>query len=91
MTTIEGIEQVCKEVQDLLTKKNKAYGDSVANPLQVFSRLSPGERIKVRIDDKLCRIVNGIDKDAVSEDTELDLIGYLIIKRVLELQARESI
>jgi hypothetical protein len=33
----------------------------------------------VRIDDKMSRLVRG---EAAGEDVELDLIGYLILKRV---------
>jgi len=35
------------------------------------------------IDDKLNRIAKGEQTEKVPEDTELDLIGYLILSRVL--------
>jgi hypothetical protein len=41
------------------------------------------EQLKVRIDDKLNRIAKGQNLEAVQEDTILDLIGYLVLMRVL--------
>jgi hypothetical protein len=69
------------EVSNLLVQKNKAYGDSAANPSRVFSRASAVEQILVRVDDKLSRIrTTGFDPDA-SEDTVQDLVGYLALLR----------
>lgn len=65
-----------------LTAKNRAYGDSAAHPLRVFSRASTEEQILVRIDDKLSRIARGAPtKDG--EDTLLDLVGYLALLAAL--------
>ncbi len=77
----QDIAQVCNEIKALLIEKNKAYGNSVANPVGVFSKCDPMEQINVRIDDKLSRIARG--KEFAGDDTELDLIGYLILKRVI--------
>lgn len=66
-------------IRNMLLEKNAAYGDSAFSPLRVFSRADAIEQINVRIDDKLSRIARGSD---CGEDTELDLIGYLLIKRV---------
>lgn len=40
------------------------------------------EQINVRIDDKLSRLARG--NEYPGDDTELDLIGYLILKRVVQ-------
>lgn len=77
------IYKECLDVADLLIKKNKAYGNSFAQPANIFCKLPAEEQINVRIDDKLNRIAKGEDKEAVPEDTEFDLIGYLVLKRVL--------
>ena len=82
MTRAERISTVCDEVKALLIAKNRAYGDSAINPVRIFSRADAAEQINVRIDDKLSRIARGTETDKVAEDTELDLIGYLILKRV---------
>ena len=63
---------------DLLIRKNEAYGDSVLSPANIFSHLTAVEAIKIRIDDKLKRIENkGIYDN--TEDTLMDLAGYLIL------------
>lgn len=81
----ERIALVCDEIKDLLIQKNEAYGNSAADPVRIFSRVDAVEQINVRIDDKLSRIARGTAeaKTQVVEDTELDLIGYLILKRAI--------
>lgn len=76
------IAAVCDEIKVILLEKNRKYGDSALNPVRLFSRSSPIEQINVRIDDKISRIRNRQDDD--DEDAELDLIGYLILKRVAQ-------
>lgn len=78
------IGRVCEEIKEILLQKNAAYGDSALNPLRVFSKADPLEQINVRIDDKLSRLARG---NSAGEDTELDLIGYLILKRVAVLRS----
>jgi hypothetical protein len=70
----------CETICDLLLEKNRKYGDSAIHPVRIFSKADPVAQIDVRIDDKLSRIRSAQDDD--TEDPELDLIGYLILKRV---------
>ena len=77
------ITEECDAVKELLLKKNVAYGSSFAYPINIFSKTSAAEQINVRIDDKLNRIAKGQNKEEVPEDTEIDLIGYLVLKRVV--------
>ena len=80
-STEELIKEVGREVVMLLLEKNKAYGDTANQPPQIFSKLSPIEAILARIDDKLSRIKQvGVNDN--TEDTVLDLIGYLMLYRV---------
>jgi hypothetical protein len=72
------LEKVIIELQAMLISKNIQYGDSALNPVQVFSRSSALELIRVRIDDKLARIRNG----DTSEDASWDLMGYLVLERI---------
>ncbi len=83
-TVQELIKQECSDISNLLCAKNTAYGNSFAEPINIFSKSSPEEQINIRIDDKLNRISKGNNKESVPEDTELDLIGYLVLKRVLQ-------
>ena len=72
------IVAACNKVKQLLLEKNDAYGDSALSPLNIFSQASAEYGIRNRIDDKLKRIKNAGLSDA-TEDTLLDLVGYLIL------------
>ena len=70
----------CNAIKEMLLEKNRKYGNSAIHPKRIFSKADNVEQINVRIDDKLSRIQSGQLDD--NEDAELDLIGYLILKRV---------
>ena len=70
-------------LEDTLVAKNRAYGDSARRPVRVFSSASPVEQIRVRLDDKLSRIERG---DDAGEDTVLDLMGYLVLLIMMEVE-----
>jgi hypothetical protein len=78
----------CDSVKNLLLEKNASYGNSATDPLCVFSKLNAIERVKVRLDDKLSRIARG--REYGQEDTEQDIIGYLILKRILVILEKEN-
>lgn len=80
------IAEVCDEVKELLLEKNKLYGDSAVNPKRIFSKADVLEQIFVRIDDKLSRIsTTGTSggKGVTHEDTLMDLMGYLVLAKVV--------
>lgn len=78
MSTRDNIEIKCRELKELLLRKNDAYGDAALQPLGVFSSCKSSEGIKIRLDDKLKRIANaGLVKD--TEDTLIDIAGYIIL------------
>lgn len=83
----EAIKEVCDELKEFLLKKNKAYGNSASEPMRIFSKVDSIEQINVRIDDKLSRIAKGNEFDG--DDTELDLIGYLILKRSIKRRTHD--
>lgn len=73
---------VLNEIESMLLRKNRKYGDSALTPINIFSGSSAADQLRCRIDDKLSRIkCNPADED---EDTLLDLIGYLILLRVVQ-------
>lgn len=78
----KAIARVCDEIKEMLQEKNASYGNASAQPIAIFSRASAIDRINVRIDDKLQRMANGFEFG--QDDTELDLIGYLILKRCID-------
>jgi len=77
------IAATCEEIKQVLLEKNRAYGNSALAPLRIFSRADPVEQLNVRIDDKLSRIARG--SEYACDDTELDLIGYLVLRRVARM------
>jgi hypothetical protein len=75
------IREVADSVRDLLISKNAAYGDSALKPVAVFGNADPIISLTARIDDKLMRIKNrGLNDN--TEDTVVDLIGYLILLKI---------
>jgi hypothetical protein len=82
----------CTFISAFLVSKNRAYGNSFADPIQVFAKSNPMEQLNVRIDDKIKRLINPDKKSkrGVREDTVLDLIGYLILKRVMNKIRKEG-
>jgi paraquat-inducible protein B len=79
----------CLELCVLLVKKNIDYGSSAISPIRIFSKANPLEQINVRIDDKLSRINNSEDK-FFAEDVDLDLAGYLMLRRLVKRRILES-
>jgi len=82
--TANCIKVICAEIRDLLLEKNKKYGDSAFSPEQIFSKADPYEALNIRIDDKLRRIKTSPSNE--DEDSELDLIGYLILRRAYRMK-----
>lgn len=71
---------ILDSVGNLLIEKNLNYGNSALEPIRVFSKADKIEQLKVRIDDKLKRISNGVEGG--DEDTVNDLIGYLVLYKI---------
>jgi hypothetical protein len=65
----------------LLIRKNERYGNSALDPIEVFARdVTPAQRLGVRMDDKINRIVNGLGiSGGDGEDPRVDLAGYLLL------------
>jgi len=77
----EAIIEECLRLAGFLARKNKAYGDSALKPVRVLSKADPAEQIRVRLDDKLSRLVRG---ELAGEDAILDLVGYYILLKIAE-------
>ena len=73
------IAEVFDDMKKLVLQKNNQYGDSVLDPKRYFSSAPTDEQIKVRIDDKLNRLVLGNDSLESDDDIIKDLIGYLTL------------
>ena len=70
------ISKVCKILEKFLLHKNKKYGDTALNPINIFSKNNAKEKLLARIDDKLSRIKNSND---LRKNDVWDLTGYLIL------------
>jgi len=76
------IRAVCQHLADFLVEKNRAYGNSAAQPCAIFAkRIDRLAQIDVRIDDKLSRVQRG--SEYPGDDTIKDLAGYLILRMVV--------
>lgn len=81
-TTFESrLDAELADLRAFLMSKNQAYGDSALNPVRVFSKSNSTEQLRVRIDDKISRLMRGA---ACGEDTVKDLTCYLILLRIAE-------
>lgn len=74
--------KIAAKVLNLLGEKNKQYGDSAFDPIRFFSDLGPDAGLRVRIDDKLSRLMRGNDSIETDKDVIEDLIGYFILLRL---------
>ena len=73
------IIKVCDSLKEFLYEKNRRYGNSALEPVKTFSKVSTGEQINIRMDDKLSRIENS-DEERMND--HVDLLGYLVLKCV---------
>ena len=81
----EAISKITLSLLEMLLEKNISYGDSALKPINIFSQANPYNQLKVRIDDKLNRIMN--KQKFAGDDDVRDLVGYLILLLVLEEQS----
>jgi hypothetical protein len=70
----------CHSIAHMLVEKNIAYGDSALDPVRIFSKSDPAEQLRVRIDDKLSRLMKGTEY--VGDNDIDDLIGYLVLLKI---------
>lgn len=79
----KGVIKQLDDIKEMLMKKNRKYGNSATNPIRAFSNADPVEQIKVRIDDKISRLVRSTSNND-DEDVVKDLTGYLVILAALQ-------
>lgn len=84
--TQERLAEITEQVKAVLLEKNKRYGNSATEPVDIFgSHLSANNSAAVngilaRLDDKLKRIqTSGRTNNELRKNDVFDLIGYLII------------
>tara|TARA_R100000406_G_C3025512_1_gene101749 strand:+ start:181 stop:480 length:300 start_codon:yes stop_codon:yes gene_type:complete len=90
MDTQEKIRKTMDELRDFLIQKNEQYGDSVMQPIGIFSKADTDAGLRIRIDDKLNRLMQGNDTMESDEDVVKDLIGYLTLLLIALRQDSEN-
>ena len=76
------VRAILSEIGDTLIAKNQQYGNSALEPVRIFSKASAVEQIKVRMDDKISRLVRGNGEG--DEDAALDLLGYIVLLKIAQ-------
>lgn len=82
LKTSDAIPRAIDAFRDFLLEKNKAYGNSIYEPVRVFTMSSVDSLILVRLNDKATRLLKG---ESGGEDSYKDLLGYLILREALPL------
>lgn len=85
LKTSPAIGRAIDDLCAFLIAKNKKYNNSVFEPLRMFSRGSVEDLIRVRLDDKVTRILRG---QLAGEDSFDDFAGYMILLRALPIYLR---
>lgn len=83
------IRAECEALAEFLIAKNRAYGNSAAEPCRIFAkRVDALAQIDCRIDDKLNRLMRG--SEYPGDDTVLDLAGYLVLRMIVDKKQKEE-
>ena len=75
METRDKIENTVDSLKKLLIEKNKRYGNSALEPLEGI-KYTPEDGIKIRLTDKLKRVINS---DNLRKNDIADIMGYLTL------------
>jgi len=82
-------KQKALEIADLVTKKNKAYGDSFRKTGDILRILYPDGVLLNQYDDMLAiaRILDKLfrvatDRDALGESPWIDICGYSLLRSI---------
>ena len=75
MKTNWAIEQVTDTLKHFLIEKNKRYGNSALESLEDI-KYTPEDGIKIRLTDKVKRVINS---DKLRKNDIVDTLGYLVL------------
>lgn len=82
--TETAIRKHMKEFGEWLISKNRAYGNSVVENINVFGKGTALDIIKIRMDDKLKKMIKGKDLSEEKDDAGKDFCGYWHLLKILE-------
>ena len=77
VSEIREVCDMCHGLKKFLLVKNERYGDSALKPVKIFSKGGASDKIDIRMDDKMSRI---IESDEQLMNDFVDLTGYLVLK-----------
>ncbi|WP_024276008.1 hypothetical protein [Hyphomicrobium sp. 802] len=83
------LDKTLEKLRALLIEKNRSYGNSALDPVRLFAKTDAVEQLRVRIDDKISRLVRGLE--FMGENTPTDFLGYLILLDIAERIAAEAV
>lgn len=82
------LDRALEDIRTMLIAKNASYGNSALDPVRLFAKSDAVEQIKVRIDDKISRLVRG--HEAFGDNTGDDLLGYFVLLKVAQMLQEEA-
>lgn len=85
----QDLRVVLSNVEQMLLAKNRKYGDAALAPLRILSKSSPSEQIRIRMDDKLSRLMSGQNDE--DEDVMKDLLGYLLLDQIAKYREQTGL
>ena len=78
--TEEKIDIVCQSLAEFLKTKNRNYGNSALDPINIFSKQTPEGALMVRLDDKMSRIQNSSE---LRKNDAVDTLGYIVLACIM--------
>jgi hypothetical protein len=80
LDTQDKIELLMNNFKEFLKEKNRRYGNSALQPVNIFSSVQSGDQIKNRLDDKLSRIKQTTEQNvALRKNDVADIFGYVAL------------
>lgn len=76
LVNVDDCNKVLSSIKTVLLEKNRRYGNSALEPLNVFYKGDASNSILIRLDDKLSRIKNSSE---LRKNDLYDLLGYCIL------------
>ena len=76
------LDKELAEIKKVLLEKNRKYGNAALEPKKIFSQVEARERLNIRLDEKISRLLSMQDDE--DEDILFDITGIYILRRILD-------
>lgn len=88
MTLKEKKKKIAEGILNVLSEKNRRYGNAALEPINIFYKGESTNSILIRLDDKMQRIINSmrgtIGEVSFRKNDMFDLLGYLVLLSISE-------